>query len=81
MVELGSRAATERAVAVTLRLTVWRVRILSRQLHVQFERRTVASAQARHLRPDSVEALVMRAERRGSVIPLTNVTNLRCRDE
>ena len=26
------------------------------KLHVQFERRTVASAQARHLRPDSGEA-------------------------
>ena len=25
------------------------------KLHVQFERRTVASAQARHLRPDSEE--------------------------
>jgi len=29
----------------------------------------------------SVEALVMRVKRRGGVIPLTNVTNLRCRDE
>jgi hypothetical protein len=29
----------------------------------------------------SVEALVMRVERRGSVIPLTGVTNLCCGDE
>jgi hypothetical protein len=29
----------------------------------------------------SVEALVMGVERRGGVIPLTHVTNLRCRDE
>jgi hypothetical protein len=29
----------------------------------------------------SDEALVMRVERRGSVIPLTNVANLPCRDE
>jgi hypothetical protein len=56
MAELGSHAATERAVVVTLRLTVRRARILSRQPHVQIERRTVASAQARHLRPDSDEA-------------------------
>jgi hypothetical protein len=38
MVELGSRAATERAVAVTLRLTVWRVRILSRQPYARIPR-------------------------------------------
>jgi hypothetical protein len=29
----------------------------------------------------SVEAFVMKVERRGSVILLTTVTNLRCRDE
>jgi hypothetical protein len=29
----------------------------------------------------SVEAFVMKVERRGSVIPLTKVTNLRCGDE
>lgn len=29
----------------------------------------------------SVEAFVMKVERRGSVIPLTNVANRHCRDE
>ena len=36
MVELGSHATTERAAMVTLRLTVSRARILSRQPHATF---------------------------------------------
>src|SRR5215468_5568958 len=46
MAELGSHAATERAAVVTLRLMVRRARILSRQPHTTFERRTVASTEA-----------------------------------
>jgi hypothetical protein len=42
---------------------------------VQFERRTVASARARHLRPDSDEVRQKRMERRGWVIQLWSRVN------
>jgi hypothetical protein len=44
-VVLGSHAATERAVVVTLRLTVWRARILSRHPPVRFDERDVETEQ------------------------------------